>query len=222
MSQGELLGSHFLLLSALFPLLLQLQSQVALLTCHFQLRISQKKALPDKKSEGSRRGGGRATRRLGAAAAVSHRSSHLQLQTSHRPNENVPRKKCGGSRRGGGRATRRLGAASAVSDRTSHLPPRTSHHPNENVPRKKMGGLTQGGGRATRRLGATSAFSLLSSLFSRSCCFASHFSPATSNFASSHCEPRIRPSTPLPIRPTTPGPAKCAKRLNKRKRQTQP
>ena len=60
MSQGggfELLGSYFWLLSALFPLLSQLQSQVALLTCHFELRVSQTKTFPGKKMRGLTQGG---------------------------------------------------------------------------------------------------------------------------------------------------------------------
>ena len=52
--------------------------------------------------------------------------------------------------------------------------------------------------RTTRRLEATSCLSLLSSLFSRRCCLASHVSPATSNFAST----RLKPSAPhLAIHP---------------------
>ena len=45
-----------MLLSALFPLLSQLQSQVALLICDFELRISQTNTFPEKTCEGSRRG----------------------------------------------------------------------------------------------------------------------------------------------------------------------
>ena len=97
----------------------------ALLTCPFELRIGQTKTFPDKNCEGSRRGGGRATRRLGAAVAVSDRTSHLPLRTSRQPNENLPRKKMPGLTQGGWPSHQTIGSRSCTL--RSHFSPATSN-----------------------------------------------------------------------------------------------
>ena len=100
--------SGFSLLSSLFCRSCSLRSHFSSATSNFA--SAKRKRSQKQIARAHAGGGGRATRRLGAAAAVSDRTSHLPLRTSHQAIDSAPGKNRGGSRRGGGRATRRFGA----------------------------------------------------------------------------------------------------------------
>ena len=104
MSQGgfsSFLGvtSGFSLLSSLFCRSCSLRSHFSSATSNFA--SAKRKRSQKQIARAHAGGGGRATRRLGAAVAVSDRTSHLPLRTSHQPNENLPRKKLRGLTQGG-------------------------------------------------------------------------------------------------------------------------